>query len=61
MSDVMKTLYGPRITLLMEVFVEAVHKLVNYAFLCENLCALFPLRGRFSCLLNFLPFYECFI
>ena len=36
MTDVMKTLYGSRITLLMEVFVEAVHKLVNYVFLFES-------------------------
>ena len=44
MRDVMKTQYGSRITLLMEVFVEAVHKLVNYAFLCESFCALSPSR-----------------
>ena len=59
MTDVMKTLYGSKITLLMEVFVEAVHKLVNYAFLFESFFALFPSRDRSSCVLNFLPFYEC--
>ena len=51
MTDVMKTLYGSRITLLMEVFV--VHKLVNYAFLFESFCALFPSRDRSSCVLQF--------
>ena len=44
MTDVMKTQYGSRITLLMEVLVEAVHKLVNYAILCESFCALSPSR-----------------
>ena len=34
--------------LLMEVLVEAVHKLVNYAFLCETFCP-FCTRDRFSC------------
>ena len=32
----------------MEVLVEAVHKLVNYAFLCETFCP-FCTRDRFSC------------
>ena len=59
MTDVMKTLYSSRNTLLMEVFVEAVHKLVNYAFLCERFCALFLSRDRSSCAFDFLPFYEC--
>ena len=40
MTDGMKIQYGSRITLLMEVLVETVHKLVNYAFLCETFCAL---------------------
>ena len=40
MTDGMKTQYGSRITLIMEVLVEVVHKLVNYAFLCETFCAL---------------------
>ena len=40
MTDGMKVQYGSRITLLMEVLVEAVHKLVNFAFLCEPSCAL---------------------
>ena len=48
----MKTLYASRITLLMDVLVEAVHKLVNYAFLCESFCALSPSRDRSGCVLN---------
>ena len=40
MTDGMKIQYGSRITLLMEVLVEAVNKLVNYASLCETFCAL---------------------
>ena len=42
MTDIMKTQYGSRITLLTEILVEAAHKLVNYAFLCERFCALSP-------------------
>ena len=53
----MKTLYASRITLLMDVLVEAVHKLVNYAFLCERFCALSPSRDRSSRILNLLPFF----
>ena len=34
MTDGMEIQYGSRITLLMEVLVEAVHKLVNYASFC---------------------------
>ena len=59
MIDVMKTQYGSRITLLMEALAEAVHKLVNYALLCESFCALSPSRNRSSCVLNFLPFNNC--
>ena len=44
MTDVMKTQYGSRITLLKEVLVEAVHKLVTYAFLCESFCPHSPSR-----------------
>ena len=44
----MKTQYGSRITLLMAVLVETVHKLVNCAFLCERFCALSPSRDTAS-------------
>ena len=61
MTDVTKTQHGSKITLFMEVPVEAVHKPVNYAFLCESFCALSPLRDRSSCVLNFLlsTYYLC--
>ena len=44
MTDVMKTQYGSRITLLMEVLVEAVHKLVNYNIVSVH----FPHQGDTS-------------
>ena len=56
MTDMMKTQYGSRITLLMEVLVEGVYKRGNYTLLCESFCALSSSRDRSSCVLNFLPF-----
>ena len=45
MTDVMKTQHGSIITLFMEVPVEAVHKLVSYAFYCVNVSVNFPHQG----------------